>query len=396
MRTVQIGKLVAAALVPVVLVSILFMPSRARALNANELINYFVQELTPYGRWEDRQPYGRVWAPSQQTEGWRPYSQGHWVYSRDYGWVWKPDEEWGEIPYHYGRWANSHNSWFWVPDDTWGPAWVDWREDDDYIGWSPLPPEAEWSWRDEWRPHYNAPNYAQNSYVFIPRRHFGSSQIHSYIVPESQMAPIYQRSRNITLYRTINQTVVNEGPRRELIERATGERLNPVHYEPRSIHGRELPAPVRRHEETRARPPADETHTQNHPHANVQEQDVKAHLREAGAPKHHESSANEPPRLVQVEKVQPNAQKPKRTGEAQQVDRGRKEAQGHQVSAHTAEARPEPARVHSGQQAENAGKSKQGGAHDQHVQQAKNAGKSKQGDVSTQHEQHAENAGKSK
>jgi len=27
-----------------------------------------------------------------------------------------------------------------MPDDVWGPAWVEWRYDDEYIGWAPLRP----------------------------------------------------------------------------------------------------------------------------------------------------------------------------------------------------------------------------------------------------------------
>src|SRR3977135_729720 len=38
----------------------------------------------------------------------------------------------------------SGNGWVWVPGDQWAPAWVSWRQtdDEDYVGWAPLPPEA--------------------------------------------------------------------------------------------------------------------------------------------------------------------------------------------------------------------------------------------------------------
>ena len=47
------------------------------------------------------------------------------------------------IVYHYGRWTKVEDEgWCWIPDYEWGPAWVSWRESDDYVGWAPLPPES--------------------------------------------------------------------------------------------------------------------------------------------------------------------------------------------------------------------------------------------------------------
>jgi hypothetical protein len=75
---------------------------------------------------------------------WRPYSDGHWVWT-DYGWTWVSNQEWGDIPFHYGRWGwDDDIGWFWVPGTTWGPAWVSWRSNDQYMGWAPLPPGIEY------------------------------------------------------------------------------------------------------------------------------------------------------------------------------------------------------------------------------------------------------------
>jgi hypothetical protein len=44
--------------------------------------------------------------------------------------------------------AGTHDDyygWIWIPDYEWAPAWVEWRYDDAYIGWAPLPPYAVFS-----------------------------------------------------------------------------------------------------------------------------------------------------------------------------------------------------------------------------------------------------------
>ena len=293
MSTLHVRNYFAGVLMAILLAGIiLVLPGRAGALDATELIEYFIEELSPYGRWENQQPYGRVWAPAKQDNDWRPYSQGHWVNSESYGWVWRPDEEWGEIPYHYGRWANSNNRWFWVPDDTWGPAWVDWREDDEYIGWSPMPPEANWSWHDEWRPSHSTPVYARDSYSFVPRRHFTAPGVRSYFVPRSQVSSILQRSRNITLYRTVNQTVINDGPRYDLIERLSNLKQPRIHYEPRSIRGRSLPVPFSRHEKQRIKRQREDNRALEHARAIEKKEDMRARLRESEAEKYQKNHYN--------------------------------------------------------------------------------------------------------
>ncbi len=102
--------------------------------------SYFYDRLSPHGMWVYHAPYGYVWIPEVTRYGWRPYSNGNWVWS-DFGWTWISDWDWGWIPFHYGRWDwDNFLGWYWVPDSTWGPAWVTWRRSNLYIGWAPLPP----------------------------------------------------------------------------------------------------------------------------------------------------------------------------------------------------------------------------------------------------------------
>ena len=82
-----------------------------------------------------------VWIPEDVDARWRPYTEGRWVYSRRHGWTWVSSEPFGWATYHYGRWGFSNRiGWFWVPGTRWAPAWVSWRQSDDYLAWAPLPP----------------------------------------------------------------------------------------------------------------------------------------------------------------------------------------------------------------------------------------------------------------
>ena len=101
--------------------------------------------LEPFGAWRHHARFGDVWVPGHRSRAWRPYTAGHWVYTDDYGWYWVEDTQeadWGWITYHYGHWYRDPDfGWIWIPGDEWAPAWVDWREGDDYVGWAPAPPD---------------------------------------------------------------------------------------------------------------------------------------------------------------------------------------------------------------------------------------------------------------
>src|SRR5215467_14387643 len=99
-------------------------------------VGYFYDYLSPYGRWVFLPGYGYVWSPSGVGYGWRPYTNGHWVWT-SYGWTWVSGYHWGWAPFHYGRWAYTGGGWYWVPGTTWGPAWVSWRSGPGYVGWAP-------------------------------------------------------------------------------------------------------------------------------------------------------------------------------------------------------------------------------------------------------------------
>ena len=105
-------------------------------------IGSFYQPLSPLGSWVlIHERY--VWVP-RVAANWRPYTDGRWAYTRTQGWMWVSNEPFGWATYHYGRWAYSPTiGWFWVPGTQWAPAWVAWRQSDDYLAWAPLPPDPK-------------------------------------------------------------------------------------------------------------------------------------------------------------------------------------------------------------------------------------------------------------
>ena len=117
-------------------------------------IDYFYDQLAPYGHWENVAPFGWVWQPNEVTPGWRPYSDGYWVYT-SYGWTYQADNNWAWAVYHYGRWTfDDYLGWLWVPGNEWAPAWVAWRNDGGYVGWAALPPQAVWNNGGFRSPHF--------------------------------------------------------------------------------------------------------------------------------------------------------------------------------------------------------------------------------------------------
>ncbi len=136
-------------------------------------------------------PYGYVWIPRHMGYRWRPYSDGHWVWT-DYGWTWIADQEWGDIPFHYGRWGwDNEIGWFWVPGTVWGPAWVTWRSNDQYMGWAPLPPGVEFSAGMNF--NSLSIDIPLNFWVFIQGPHFQDRDLNPYVLP-------FERNQTIVNY----------------------------------------------------------------------------------------------------------------------------------------------------------------------------------------------------
>ncbi|TCN70493.1 DUF6600 domain-containing protein [Acetobacteroides hydrogenigenes] len=187
----------------------------------------FYDDLAPYGRWVQLNHYGLVWQPWDLPYGWRPYSDGYWVYT-DYGWTFESDVPYGWAVYHYGRWAfDSRFGWVWVPGYEWGPAWVAWRYGDGYVGWAPLAPEVVWSahggfGRGGVDIEIGIGGFA---WCFVNELHFCNRHIRDYLEVPARNVTIIRRSRNVTHYHVVDNRIMNSSISREDAERFTRQRV---------------------------------------------------------------------------------------------------------------------------------------------------------------------------
>jgi len=227
--------------------------------NATASYSTFYTKLEPQGVWRETSTYGYVWQPreAQESRSWRPYTNGHWVYT-DAGWTWVSEEPFGWATYHYGRWTRLRNiGWVWVPGDEWAPAWVSWRKSDDYIGWAPLTPAARFdrargihNWADSYY------DIGPDQYCFVSTNELGAPRVERVILPPERNVTIVNQTTNVTniSYNTTN--IVNQGPNYDELHSRTNQRIPRLRLErqinisvenPRSIlKGEviEVPAPV--------------------------------------------------------------------------------------------------------------------------------------------------------
>jgi hypothetical protein len=188
-------------------------------------LGFFYDDLAPYGNWIERPSYGWVWTPRAVSTSWRPYQDGHWVWTDD-GWVWITDEPYGWATYHYGRWYDDPEiGWSWVPGDEWGPSWVSWQAGGDYVGWAPLPPGVNVSVSLGGGYGGYAYGIAPEDYVFVPDRYFLAPSVATYVVPETRIRGFWGQTRNYTNYRFGGGRVFNQGIPVEQVQRFVGRRV---------------------------------------------------------------------------------------------------------------------------------------------------------------------------
>lgn len=201
--------------------------------NVNSYALFYTQ-LQSQGKWLQDPTYGYVWQPSQAAEdqNWRPYTDGHWVYT-DRGWTWVSNENFGWACYHYGRWARrSDTGWIWVPGNEWGPAWVSWREGEGqgqgggYIGWAPLPPEAEVNQNvqlEGWVDNYY--DIGPAAYVFVRVADLAQPSYRRVVVPPTENVTIIANTRNVTNIRYRDRGFDAGGPDYTRLEQEANVRI---------------------------------------------------------------------------------------------------------------------------------------------------------------------------
>jgi len=225
--------------------------------------------LNGYGNWIDLASYGRVWQPGV-TSDWAPFVNGEWVWT-DRGWMWETDEPFGWVVYHYGYWMQwGAAGWVWVPGYDWSPARVRWYADEDYIGWSPLPPPRA-SFPMAYEPGF------EKVWVFVPSNSFTNQDVgrYRYSSPPPQsgrrssgvergpdVREVERRSKlPITPRKTVHEDV-RSGPRSVTRVRITNDNtIQPMPVQ-RQLLPAEQPAPAplptgaRQSGNTRTSPPA--------------------------------------------------------------------------------------------------------------------------------------------
>jgi hypothetical protein len=188
-------------------------------------VEYFHQQLAPYGQWVQREGYGAVWVP-RTAPGWRPYTSGHWAYT-DQGWAWVADESWGWAPFHYGRWFyDAEIGWGWVPGTVWAPAWVAWRHGGGYLGWAPLPPAVGFTLAAGLV--FGGVEITPGFYTFVSERNILAPRVGVVIVRSTENVTIVRNTTNITNYTMVNNRIVDRGVAVERIEQVTGRPVRQV------------------------------------------------------------------------------------------------------------------------------------------------------------------------
>ena len=168
-------------IVAVAISSFSLAPNIAVAQDQPVTLQTFYDQLAPYGQWVNYPAYGNVFIPNAGP-GFIPYSTaGHWEYTDQFGWTWDSDYPWGWACFHYGRWNfDPSYGWFWVPDTQWGPAWVVWRNSDQYYGWAPLPSGVDINMGIN-----NGYGIAPDQWCFVPTQYMGDPNIYNYYMPRT-------------------------------------------------------------------------------------------------------------------------------------------------------------------------------------------------------------------
>jgi hypothetical protein len=218
--------LLAALLVFVPAAGTSILPTAAQAQDTID----FRAALDGYGQWAQHPRWGQVWIPDQRPGDWQPYRMGHWVYTDEWGWYWDSEEDFGWVTYHYGRWMFDQGlGWVWIPGMDWGPAWVDWRQGDDFVGWAPLPPD------DVIDDDYETPDI----YLFVRAGDLLAPRIYDVFLPPRERFGYYNRSFlvNRSVMLRGGRIGVNPGVPAAFIARASGRPFHSVSIAPIVLAG---------------------------------------------------------------------------------------------------------------------------------------------------------------
>jgi hypothetical protein len=211
-------------LIAVFLIAGLLFQTNTNAQIGNGRFGFFYSNLAPYGNWIELNYGVTVWRPRIIQSNWSPYRYGQWIWTND-GWYWDSYEPFGWIAYHYGRWYyDDYYGWIWVPDDQWAPAWVEWRYDNDYIGWAPLPPYAKYS--VSLGIHFSINFFTPYSHWhFVRYNHFCNPHVSNYYIGHSYVNKFFSKTKYRTNYGFRDGRVVNRGVDIGIVRSRSGQNI---------------------------------------------------------------------------------------------------------------------------------------------------------------------------
>ncbi|MGH6907309.1 MAG: DUF6600 domain-containing protein, partial [Aestuariivirga sp.] len=198
--------------------------------DTNISFSLFYDGLGSHGDWVSYDD-AYVFVPINTRRGWRPYTDGHWIYARGYGWTWVSDEPFGWATYHYGRWGYSKRiGWYWVPGTRWAPAWVSWRRGGDHVAWAPLPPRRGRGGGDSDVTIFinfdTLPDYYWN---VVPTRSFLSINIETVIIRDNdRRRRIVREAEFVGNVEVENNIVVNNAIEINYIQEKSGKKVEEV------------------------------------------------------------------------------------------------------------------------------------------------------------------------
>ena len=211
----------------ILLASILIVSFSLKAQPYNSYGNefgYFYSSLSPYGNWIEINDGVMAWQPFNVRRDWVPYQNGRWIWTND-GWYWDSYEPFGYIVFHYGRWYyDNYYGWLWIPDYDWAPAWVEWRYDNDYIGWAPLPPYASFSVRLGLHFTFNFFT-PYHHWHFVRYNHFCNAHVYNYFMGPKYRYRIFSHTKYRTDYGYSNGRIINRGVNIDYIRQRSGQRI---------------------------------------------------------------------------------------------------------------------------------------------------------------------------
>ncbi|MBN1633633.1 MAG: hypothetical protein JW917_05665 [Ignavibacteria bacterium] len=188
------------------------------AQTGEELFNLFV--------WRPANELAETMIEESSVKEYTPYLNGQWVYT-DEGWYFKANTPQEDLTCHYGRWSQDEElGWVWLPGKTYSPAWVDWRQNEDYVAWAPIPPGTY----IENEAVNVKEQINENRYTIVEKKSMTEPSVYKYRYQ-------YVENKNKIMIKEMTKTdgvmikektVINKGPDVSDIEKKTGKKIEQV------------------------------------------------------------------------------------------------------------------------------------------------------------------------